>query len=124
MALNGVDAIVFGVKDMGEAKRFLDDWGVALVTSAADKLVYKTRDGAEVIVQPHDKPELPQAIESGNTVREIIWGAANQEELTKTLDSVRGLEGFHVGGDGLPRVKDPNGLSLAFRVSKRSPMVV
>ena len=27
MALMGIDAVVFGVADMAEAKRFLDDWG-------------------------------------------------------------------------------------------------
>ena len=52
MALTGIDAVVFGVADMTEAKRFLDDWGVSRVSAAADKLVYRTRDGAEVIVGP------------------------------------------------------------------------
>ena len=124
MALNGVDAVVFGVLDMAEAKRFLDDWGVSSVSCTADKLVYRTRDGAEVIVRPLDEQTLPPAIEKGNTVREVVWGAANVDELNQTLARVRGLEGFHVGEDGLPRVKDPNGMSLAFRVSKRAPMIV
>jgi catechol 2,3-dioxygenase-like lactoylglutathione lyase family enzyme len=124
MALNGVDAVVFGVKDMGQAKRFLDDWGVTPVTTTSDKLIYQTREGAEVIVRPYDKLDLPPAIESGNTIREIIWGAANQDELNNSLNLVRARGDFHVGGDGLPRVKDPNGLSLAFRVSKRKPMVI
>ena len=52
MALTGIDAVVFGVGDMAEAKRFLDDWGVYPVSGSADKLVYRTRDGAEVIVKP------------------------------------------------------------------------
>ena len=51
MALNGIDAVVFGVADMAEAKRFLDDWGVAPVSATPDRLVYQTRDGAEVIVR-------------------------------------------------------------------------
>jgi catechol 2,3-dioxygenase-like lactoylglutathione lyase family enzyme len=124
MALTGIDAVVFGVADMAEAKRFLDDWGVTPVSAGADKLVYRTRDGAEVIVRPHDAPDLAPAIEPGNTVREVIWGAANDEELKKTLDVVGGVAGFRIGADGLPRVTDPNGMSLAFRVTKRTPIVV
>ncbi len=124
MSLNGIDAVIFGVADMAEAKRFLDDWGVIPVSAAADKLVYKTRDGAQAIVRPKDAPDLSPAIESGNTVREVIWGAANQQELDKTLAALRGLDSFHVGADGLPRVTDPNGLSLAFRVSQRTPIAV
>jgi catechol 2,3-dioxygenase-like lactoylglutathione lyase family enzyme len=109
---------------MAEAKRFLDDWGLAPVSGADDRLVYRTRDGAEAIVRPKDATDLPSPIEAGNTVREIVWGAANQDELDRTVDTLRGLPSFRVGSDGMARVTDPNGLSLAFRVSRRSPIVV
>ncbi len=124
MSLIGIDAVVFGVADMAEAKRFLEDWGLAQVSATADKLVYRTRDGSEVIVRPKDAADLPPAIEQGNTVREVIWGAENQQELDKSLATLKTVESFATGADGLPRVKDPNGLSLAFRVSKRTPMVI
>src|ERR1700744_4072146 len=121
MSLQGIDAVVFGVADMAEAKRFLDDWGVTPVSATEDKLVYRTRDGAEVIVRPKDAPDLPPAIEPGNTVREVIWGAATAAALDKSLETLRTVDSFRTGADGLPRVTDPNGLSLAFRVSQRTP---
>jgi len=124
MALNGIDAVVFGVADMAEAKRFLDDWGVVPVSATPDRLVYQTRDGAEVIVRPKDSSDLPPAIESGNTVREVIWGAASEQELENTLKPLRSLPTFKTGADGMPRVTDPDGLGLAFRVSKRRPITV
>ena len=124
MALIGIDAVVFGVPDMAEAKRFLDDWGVTQVTVTDDKLVYKTRDGAEVIVRPIDASDLPAPIESGKTVREVVWGAASNAELEQTLSGLRSLQSFRIGTDGLSRVTDPNGMSLAFRVSKRTPLKV
>lgn len=124
MALNGIDAVVFGVADMAEAKRFLDDWGVSQVSATPDKLVYRTRDGAEAIVRPKNAADLPPAIEPGNTVREVIWGAANEQELEKTLRTLKTVDNFRTGTDGLPRVTDPNGLSLAFRVSQRTPITV
>jgi catechol 2,3-dioxygenase-like lactoylglutathione lyase family enzyme len=124
MALNGIDAVVFGVADMAEARRFLDDWGVTQVSAADDRLVYRTQDGTEVVVRPKDAADLPPAIESGNTVREVIWGTADQSELDNTLASLRGAGDFRIGADGMPRVTDPNGLSLAFRISGRSPVTV
>jgi len=124
MALQGIDAVVFGVTDMAEARRFLDDWGVSRESVTADRLVYATRDGAEVIVRPADAPDLPPPIEPGNTVREVVWGAVNEDELAKTIEAVRGLPGFTHVQDGLPRVTDPNGLGLAFRVSQRKPVAV
>ena len=54
MALSGIDAVVFGVTSMAEAKRFLDDWGVSKVATAPDKLVYETRDHTAVIVRPSE----------------------------------------------------------------------
>ena len=64
MSLKGIDAVVFGVADMAEAKRFLDDWGVTMVVveareiAMADRLaaaswrsVYADSDGS-VMVAP------------------------------------------------------------------------
>jgi catechol 2,3-dioxygenase-like lactoylglutathione lyase family enzyme len=124
MALMGIDAVVFGVADLAEAGRFLDDWGVSRVSATADQLVYRTRDGAEVIVRPKDSADLPAPIEPGNTVREVIWGAADSQALEETLQTLRGVDNFHTGADGLARVTDPNGLSLAFRVTRRTSIVV
>jgi catechol 2,3-dioxygenase-like lactoylglutathione lyase family enzyme len=124
MALMGIDAVVFGVADVKEAARFLDDWGVTRVSARADNLIYRTRDGAEIIVRPKDAPDLPSPIEAGNTVREVIWGEADEAELKKIVDALRGLPNFRIGADGLARVADPNGMSLAFRVTRRTPIVV
>ena len=121
MALSGIDAITFGVADMGEAKRFLDDWGVTPVALTPDRLVYQTKDGGELIVRPKDAPDLPGAIEPGNTVREVIWGADSEDDLRATL---AGLGPATTGADGLPRVVDPNGLSLGFRVTRRRKVEV
>ena len=121
MALMGIDAVVFGVANLAEARRFLDDWGVRRLSADDDRLVYETRDGAQVIVRPIDAPDLPPPIEPGNTVREVIWGAADAAELQATLDRIGNTQ---PGADGLSRVTDPNGLSLAFRVSQRRPLVV
>jgi catechol 2,3-dioxygenase-like lactoylglutathione lyase family enzyme len=124
MGFSGIDAVVFGVADMAEAKRFLDDWGTRPVAVEADRLVYETRDGGQVIVRPQDAPDLPPAIEPGNTVREVIWGAADEAELRQGLERLQQGGALATGPDGLPRVRDPNGLSLAFRVSQRHKVVV
>lgn len=124
MALSGIDAVTFGVGDIAECKRFLDDWGVQPITTDSDRLVYETRDGGQVIVRSKDAPDLPEPIEPGNTVREVVWGAADDKELESALARLREAGGLEEGADGLARARDPNGLSLAFRVSKRRPIAV
>lgn len=124
MAVSGIDAVVFGVTDMAEAKRFLDDWGTHAVSVTPDRLEYETRDGGQVIVRPAGAPDLPPAIEPGSTVREVIWGCADDAGLRATLDLLSATGGVRIGDDGLARVTDPNGLSLAFRVSRRNAVLV
>lgn len=124
MALKGIDAVVFGVADINAAARFLDDFGLTPATKAPDRLVYRTQDGAEVIVRPMHAADLPPPIEPGNTVREVVWGAADENELERSLAPLRTLAGFGVGADGLARVTDPDGLSLSFRISRRKPVAV
>ncbi len=106
MAFTGVDAVVFGVADMAEARRFLTDWGLRERLAEPDRLVFETQDGGEVVVRPQDAPDLPPAIEPGNTLREVIWGvddAATAERLGTQVD--------------------PNGLHMRFRVSRRRAVV-
>jgi len=119
MALNGIDAVTFGVADMNEAKRFLDDWGVTPKEASGTLLRYETRDGSEVIVRPADTPGLPAGIEAGNTLREVVWGAETQAELDATLATLKAKYPVETGADGIVRLRDPNGLTLGFRVSKR-----
>jgi len=116
MGISGIDAVVFGVADMAEARRFLDDWGVTPVSASPGELVYATQDGGEVIVRPQNTPGLPPAIEPGNTVREVIWGTPDQA----ALDAVLARLAAH--GVDATQARDPNGLALAFRVTRRRPV--
>jgi catechol 2,3-dioxygenase-like lactoylglutathione lyase family enzyme len=124
MGFSGVDAVVFGVADMQEAQRFCEDWGLHRVSVAPDRLVYATRDGGEVIVRPKDSPDLPPAIEAGNTVRQVIWGAEDEAALAESLGRLKEAGALVTGADGAPAAVDPNGLHHAFRVSRRRAVQV
>jgi catechol 2,3-dioxygenase-like lactoylglutathione lyase family enzyme len=119
MSLSGIDAATFGVADMAEAKRFLLDWGLAAVFESGDRLVFETQDGGEVILRPMDAPDLPPAIEPGSTLRDVVWGAPDASALRETVVRLRAHNALQESTDGLPRARDPNGLSLAFRVTRR-----
>lgn len=102
MGFRGVESVVFGVADMAAARRFLGDWGLHERQAEPDRLVFETLDGGEVIVRPADAPDLPPPIEPGNTLRELVWGVDDPADLAR-----------------LRPMRDPNGLALGFRLSRR-----
>jgi catechol 2,3-dioxygenase-like lactoylglutathione lyase family enzyme len=121
VGLTGIDRIVFGVEDLKIAQRFLSDWGLTDSGSRNDVLNYETRDGTEVAVRYWHDPVLPPAMESGSTLREVVWGVTGVEALTEVAERL-GAAG-PVDAQDVLRVADPNGLSHAFRTTRRCPVV-
>ncbi|HVH84585.1 MAG TPA: hypothetical protein VM713_09740, partial [Steroidobacteraceae bacterium] len=94
MTIQGIDRVTYGVADMAAARRFLSDWGLALVDEGAPMLRFETLDGGEVVVRAKDDPALPPAIEPGSTLREVVWGVADATSLTDLGASLRLLPTF------------------------------
>ncbi len=121
MGLTGIDRVVFGVEDLGAARRFLDDWGLIDAGSRQDALQFTTRDGSEVVVRHCLDPALPAAMEPGATLREVVWGVSD--------DTALGAVAARLGASATPDAReylhtvDPNGMSHAFRKTCRRPFV-
>ena len=115
----GIDAITYGVEDMSLCRKFLEDWGLRKVSSSKFSASFETQDSSEVLLRPHDSPKLPPAMESGPTLREVIWGLPDQRSFEQLTESISRDSSFTEGKDGGIRIRDPNGISLGFRVSRR-----
>ena len=90
----GIDRITYGVEDVELCRRFFRDWGLR-----ETDIGFETLNGGEVLVRHKDDPSLPPAMETGSTLREVIFGLDSPQELS------------HLNG--------PNGLALSFRVSRK-----
>ena len=99
MTITGIDAITYGVEDVEQCRRFFADWGLAPRAGepkgGAD---FETLNGCEVRIRHKDDGSLPPAMQSGSTLREVIFGTDAQ---------------------GLEEMQDPNGLALKFRPSQK-----
>jgi catechol 2,3-dioxygenase-like lactoylglutathione lyase family enzyme len=104
----GIDRITYGVADLARCRKFFLDWGLKLVRESANSLDFETLNGCEVQVRGIDDPALPPAIEPGSTLREVVWGVESERDL----EQLRGRLGDL-------RTTDPNGLALAFRVTRK-----
>lgn len=121
MPLTGIDGVAFGVEDLAAAQRFLIDWGLRDDGSNDHLVRYLTRDGTEVIARGKDDPSLPAPFQTGPTLREVIWGVEKPADLQMLAAK---LEIPWIPGDEEPlRLVDPDGLSHAFRVTRRMPIL-
>lgn len=121
MKFSGIDGAVFGVEDLAAATRFFDDFGLAR-DAGEDGAVsrFTTRDGTQVALRHRLDPSLPAAMQEGPTLREVIWGVRDEASLRELAQC---LPGSAADREGRLQAVDPNGLSHAFRITQRRPVM-
>jgi catechol 2,3-dioxygenase-like lactoylglutathione lyase family enzyme len=123
MATLGIDEITYGADDLATSKRFFLDWGLKLVAEDADRLVFETLNGGRVVVAAAARADLPAAMETGNTLREVVWGVESEADLAAYAQRIANQPGFVEQG-GRIGCTDPNGLAVRFQVTKKRDVEV
>lgn len=123
MSITGIDRVTFGVEDIAACRAFFLDFGLRLVAGTAVSLDFETLNGCEVRVRAKDDPSLPPAIEPGSTAREVIWSAQSEADLAALRERMQGAPAFREA-DGTLYCRDPNGLAVGVRVSRKRPVNV
>jgi len=122
MSILGIDQITYGVEDPATCRQFFLDWGLTLKRESADRLEFECLNGCGVIVARSDDAALPPAMETGPTVREVVWGVASPSNVKTIAAKLAGAPGFFetensMGGE--TGAIDPNGLGLRIRVTQK-----
>ena len=70
-------------ENWAQARQFYADWGLSQLPSGADELLFETLSGARVRIVPPDHASLADcpAMESGATLREVVWGVKPETAL-------------------------------------------
>ena len=123
MAILGIDEITYGADDLPKCRQFFQDWGLQLVDEAADRLVFETLNGCRVVVADARRADLPPAMESGPTLREVVWGVDGDGDLARIAQKIAGAPGFVEQG-GRIGCTDPNGLAVRFQVTRKRAVQV
>ncbi|MCG6873451.1 MAG: VOC family protein [Betaproteobacteria bacterium] len=123
MSVLGIDRITYGVADVPACRRFFLDWGLRLVTESDTALDFEAMNGCEVRVRHMEDATLPPAFESGPTLREVIWGVESAADLER-LRSALGRDAKWSEPEATLHATDPNGLAVAFRVTRKRPVEV
>lgn len=118
MQILGIEEITFGANDLAKCRQFFLDWGLQLVTETELALVFECLNGCRVVVGHSDNPNLAIGVEADPTLREVVWGVANVDELDELRTRLSQLENYKDLGNRLTCV-DPNGLSIAVQVTQK-----
>lgn len=113
-----VDSVIYGVEELGDARRYFEDWGLKGVDSGDGAVEFTLPSDQTIRIAPASERSLPVAVEPNSTVREVVWGvddAATLDEIEAELS--RDREVVRDVADTLHAL-DPNGFGIAFRVSR------
>ena len=131
--IQGIDAIVYNstgdAANWQAAQKFFNDWGLKELAVSGDEQCFETLSGAQVIVRQPNDARLSQAMESGATLREVVWGLKDiisLELLLKAAEKIDGGRHIHCASsyENNSDLKefsllDPHGLKHTFRVSQQ-----
>ena len=137
MAFVGIDAVVYGAKDITQARRMFLDWGLKKRSDTRAGLVFATELGAEVVVRPDGAAGLRPPIAEHSQFREVIYGvssrthlAAIDRELSLDREVIRDKDGtLHSVDDsgvniGLPGFDAQSWLGIAVPAGAPRPIVM
>ena len=132
--IEGIDRITYSTDgtsaNWDTTRRFFGDWGLKLLLDTPEQQLWETLNGAQVCVRQRDDPGLPPPMETGPTLREVVWGVkddASLHFLAKTLESQRGFKAYSYENNSVTvasRIEalDPHGLRVVFQKSAKRPL--
>ena len=89
MSIIGIEALTYRVKDVGECKRFFEDFGLRLDSEQEpDVASFTLPEGSRVVLRHSDDPSLPATRMEGDGVCEVIWGVSDAHAVWKSPASL------------------------------------
>lgn len=120
MNIIGLDALVFGVDDIGAASQYLRDYG--LIDAGGGR--FEALDGTAVVIAPENDPSLPKAPTPGCRLRKTLMGVADTatiEAIATELAKDREVQRLP---DGSIESIDEDGFAIGFQVTVRRALAL
>lgn len=118
MTITRIESLVFGVEDIAKCTQFYVDAGLALISQDDEHSVLSTPERQTIAIKSVDDPSLPPAMEQGSTLRELIWGVADQAGMDRIKDELSKDREVRIDDRGVMHSHDETGFGIGFRVSR------
>jgi catechol 2,3-dioxygenase-like lactoylglutathione lyase family enzyme len=118
MTIMRVEGVTFGVEDLAECSRFLEDAGLQRDPAGAEGgVTFRTPVNQYVRIVPVDSTEVPPPTDKGSTIREIMWGVDSEKSLEQHRLKLADRN-VRVDASGSIHAIDPIGFGIAFMVTQ------
>jgi catechol 2,3-dioxygenase-like lactoylglutathione lyase family enzyme len=124
MKIIGLDSVYFGVNDINESRRFLNDFGLKEIEASKTGALFQTAEGSEIILRGIHDSGLPPAVIEGSTVREIVWGVQSAADLVEIQNELSKDREIKLDSEGVLHAIDPEGYGIAFRIMRHKPLII
>jgi catechol 2,3-dioxygenase-like lactoylglutathione lyase family enzyme len=81
MGICRIEELHYGVEDVEECTRFFVDFGLAQVEPVHAGALFVTPVGQQLHLRPLSDSGLPPALQQGSTIREMVWGVEDADDL-------------------------------------------
>jgi catechol 2,3-dioxygenase-like lactoylglutathione lyase family enzyme len=119
MNIVGPDALVFGVDDVNACTQYLTAYGLESVSVNANGGRFEALDGTAIVIRRRDDPSLPAPLDSGTTLRQIVYGAADEAAVNAIGDELARDRQIKRLAAGAVEASDDLGFALRFQVTHR-----
>lgn len=118
MGIQRIESVTYGIDDVAECVRFFDDFGLFLLERTDEHAVFETLTGQTLHLDTVPGPLLPPPLETGPTLREIVWGVDTREELARLGAELNRDRTVHESADGVFHTVDESGFGVGLTLAR------
>lgn len=112
----GIDAAVFGARDMRQARKLFADFGLTKKHDTPTRLVFATEIGSEIVIRPSSAKDLPPPINPASEFREVVWGVRSARDVARIAAELARDRDVREDRDGTIHAVDDAGIHFGVRV--------
>ncbi|MGD6741290.1 VOC family protein [Streptomyces sp. BH106] len=121
MGIQRIESVTYDVRSgeiLEETVRFFEDFGLLMVERTDEHAVLETLAGQTVQLDTAPGQLFPPSVESGPTLREIVWGVDDTEALERLVAGAGKDRAVREGADGVHHTVDETGFGVGLTLAR------
>lgn len=118
MGIQRIESVTYSIDDLDVCVRFFDDFGLFLVERTDEHAVFETLTGQKLRLDTRPSSLLPAPVESGPTLREVVWGVDTGDELDRLVRAAGRDREVRADAAGVHHTVDESGFGVGLTLAR------